>query len=356
MTKVAKTGKNNLAGCLLGCLGIAVLIVVLISGGLFYSFRYGKFAAAPKIETTSLVSAGAALSVRVDFQAPTAITLAQIEGSNAPQLGALAKMFFPYEGALALSVSPDGREVYASAAVSSPRGATFAKQMLEGIRPDLESNGRTLTRLEVDPEHAGVLALRMLLPSPEEAPGLRKEAWNAPMPGDAPALSGHHFFECVLDNRNGDGGLAFAALAQTMGEGKAPTAAPPVALSLLSQVRLIKGSRLVSTLSTTADFTATGDLDIATELHAANEVSAMLLMSSLGDLPEKLAQDWEGAGIVVTGNFERSGAQIKGSLHFDGVVPRMRAAMQAYNERGGIAGLAEGEKAMPFTGFETLKP
>jgi len=359
VSRAKKSGSNNLIGCLLGCGVITIVLLLLIVGGVFYTFRFGSMAASPKADTTALLATGAAMTLRVDLEAPTALSLAQLEDTNSPQVGGLMRMFRPYEGSLSFSVSPDGREVYAGVAVSAPRGTSFFVNMLENARRDIEKNGRTITQIGVDPERPGVLSVRMLMPSPAEAPGLRGEAWPSPTPGVAPTLDSNNFVSFVMDNRNGDAGLVGAAVAQSVGEDagyadfSAPDASTVPALSLLSQVRLIKGSRLVSTLKATADFTPQGDLLVEVGLDATNEVSAMLLMSSLGGLPEQLAKEWESSGLKVTGSFERSGAHIAGTLNFVGAIAEMRRFMKDYNERGGIAGYEDGDV---FQRLDSLTP
>lgn len=333
-----KTGNNPLVGCLVGCFAVVTVVFVLAAGGLFYTFRFGSFASAPRTETLPLVGSGNVVTVHVDLEAPTALSLSTLEGTSNPGAGALLRLFRPYMGTLAFSASPDGREVYASAAVSAPRGVSVYKNMVEGFRPELETGGRKLTQLLEDPEHAGVLTGRLMLPTPAEAPRLRAEAWGGGALGQVVASEGRHFISVEVDNRRGDAALVFAALAQAAGED-----ADATGLSLLSQVRLIKGSRLVSALRMTADFTPEGDVQVLAVAEAPNEVSAMLLMSNVSSLPEALSREWAGTGVEVSGSVTRTGTRIEGQVTFANAVEQMRAFMDEYNRRGGIAGFGEGE-------------
>lgn len=338
-----KQTRSPWLGCFLGCAGIIALILLLVLGTAFYQLKFGALSAARRVDTVAQLDPNPALLLRVNLKAATAPDLAMIEGSTATGAapGGLLRMLLPYEGSLMLSVPPDGSEVYLGGALSTPRGANLLRSMLEDQRAGVAARGGKVTVLETRGDDQGVLALRAVLPLPKEAPTVRGEAWTSPLEGPAPPLEANHFIEATLDNRNGEAALAFTALAaflqmespeteDTIG----PADSPADKLSLLSQVRLIKGSRFLKTATMSVDFIAPdGDVDLHFSIDGKDEFSAAFMMTALGDLPETLNAKWKPEGVDVDGTVNRDGARIDGALKFHGVARQIGQFMEDYSRR-----------------------
>lgn len=336
-----KTSKSDhkLVGCLLGCCALVVLFVAVVASISYYTLKYGVLAASPRVDTRAHVGEQPALLLYFDAEAPTAFSPAMLEGANPSSYnGALIKMFLPYEGSIALSAGPGATQAQFDAAISTRRGASFITSMVTDQLSQSSVPGMA-PALQIQ-DDGGLSTVRGALPLPSEAPVLRGEAWPASIETTAAKLEGKHFVEFALDNRNGDASLAVAALVQSMGgdgaleadllAGTEPGAGQ--ALSLLSQVRIIKGLWMIKTARAALDFTPRGDLDAVFTVNAANEVAAMLLMGAAGRLPEELQEELADTGVVVTGSVEREGAVIRGTIHYAGLAEAMGNAMAAYDK------------------------
>lgn len=330
--------KMSPMGCLLGCLGATALFALAVYGFIYFLFHFGPFAAAPQVDTAARLGGGPALMLRVDAEAPGAFSLGMLNdpGLNAYN-GAMLRMLRPYEATFQVEPAAQAAVVGVGAAMSMPRGANVLLGLLADARKSFERDGREVSRLDVDPENKGVLIGRGTLPLPAEAQALRAEAWPEPLPGEAPVPEGGHFIEWTLDNRTGAGGLALAAMAQAFGE-ESEAASPPQ-LSLLSQVRIIKGSRLVRTAQGSIDFTPAGDVSIAYHISAANEVCAILIAGALAQAPDGIRDaikelDAEDA-VQVSPMQTREGAEIRGEITIVGVTPAMREGLKEFNESRG---------------------
>ena len=216
-TTIQSNRDRTVLGCCMGCCAVLLVLVALVGGVTYYTFRFGRFAAAPPADTLARLGGGPALVVRLDAEAPGAFSPALLEdpGVNAYN-GALLRLFRPYEATLTIDAGVDGAAVGFGTAVSMPRGAEALKDMISSEARGYETEGRELTSIEIDPEQKGLLVGRGVLPLPVEARALRGEAWQAPLEGDAPALERGHFIEMALDNREGGGALALTALAQVL--------------------------------------------------------------------------------------------------------------------------------------------
>jgi hypothetical protein len=329
---------RNVLGCLLGCFGICVFLTLALAGGVYYIFRFGPLAAAPPVDTIARLGGGPALILRVDAEAPGAFSLGLLNepGLNAYN-GAMIRLVRPYEIALQMEPAADGSVVAFGAALSTPRGTNVLLEMLKEPRRGFERNGREVSVLDIDSENSGVILGRGTLPLPVEAWALRGEAWPETLPGDAPTVERGHFIEFTLDNRNGGGGIAMTVLAQMMSEEPGGNAASP--LSLLSQVRLIKGSRLVRTAWAAMDFTPAGDVTIKYRVSAVNEVCAILLAGTLAQAPDGIRNQMLAVGATVplqiSPSQSREGTEIQGEISIIGVAPAMREALLEFNTNRG---------------------
>lgn len=337
---------RKVLGCLLGCCALIAVAVLAVVGVGYYTLKFGAYKPAARVDTAAAAGGQPVVLCRVDLQAPTAFSLAMLDdptmrGYN----GAFLKMFLPYEGTFALDSAPDSPVAEVHALLSMPRMAEFIVRKLGEARPMLETNGRRINTLELQGEDKGLAVLRGTLPLPTSAQDLRADGWPQPRGGGAPALERSHFVELTLDNRNGLAGVAISALAQTLGveEDTAPYSpaplvapdptAPQEPLSLLGQVRIIKGLKFITTAWLAADFTDKGDAEIQLRVSAADEVSAMFLMAGLGPLPEILGRDLAELGIHVKGDITREAAEIHGKIVFAGVTEAVRRSMNNYSER-----------------------
>lgn len=331
MTEVTeKKGLSTAAGCALGCLAMVLLIVLIGTGTVYYLIKIGPFAPAPRVDTRSHLGGSPALTVRLDAKAPGAFSPALLEDPNiAAYNGALLQLFWPYEGTVAVFAVPGSTTIELAAALSMPRGSSVLLEMLQDMRKDFEKNGRTVRVLQADGERQGVVTARGALPLPLEANALRAEAWPAPLDGDAPAIEGGHFIELALDNRNGEAALGLTGIAQMMGEGNPES---PAQLSLLSQVRLIKGSHLVRTAWAALDFAPSGDVGLQYRVTAWNEVSAQLLKGILDQVPDQLTAQMDLPGVVIQHDLKHEGVNLSATLNFEGFGEAMREGIREFNQ------------------------
>ncbi len=332
---------KRIFGCLLGCCAIVLVCILVAGGGAYYMLKFGSFKSAPRVDTAVGITTPPALLLHIDLQSPGAFSLAMLDNPGMSGYnGNLLRMFIPYEGTFTANASPDSPDAEFGAALSMPRMAEYIVGKLRDAKPALESSGRKITTLETQGELKGLALLRGTMPLPSEAAALRTEAWPTPKEGQAPTLEHNHFVEATLDNRNGQGAVALAALVQTLGaeEASAPFAPTPIAepnpaagepLSLLAQVRIIKGLKFIKTAHISGDFTPKGDLDVHLSVSGADEVSAMFLMAGLGPLPEHINKVTAENGVTVSGDIARNGSEISGSLHFDGIAKAIRKALDA---------------------------
>nr|AUN37019.1 hypothetical protein [uncultured bacterium] len=330
-----RSSDTKVLGCLGGCFGLVVVILLVVFGTLYYSLKFGRFAAAPRTDTVAHLGGEPALLLRIAPDAPTAFTPAMLDAAGASTYnGGIFRMFRPYEGTVVVSIPPGGAGAEIAGALSMPRGAAFLKNYATALRPELEGRGFKITAMNVEGEESGVFSIFGDVNLPKEAGPLRAEAWPAPLEGAAPALEKSHFVEFYFDNRNGDGALAATAIAQYGGEGgeESRDTGDPIAMSLLSQVRIIKGLRFVKMAWGAIDFSPSGDLNVTTRIAAKDEVCAMFLMAGLGNAPAEMKKVLQEAKLAMSGDFVRSGDSIVGTFTFHGVTAWMRDWMNEYNE------------------------
>lgn len=350
MTQPA-TGKSDrkIFGCLGGCLGVVLVLVLVLAGTGYYLFKRAGLTIVSREDTATVATAEQpAIALRVNLEAPTAFSPGMLEGPNSHYTGTLLRTFLPYEFTLGIGADETQNNAQFRGGVSFRRAAQMFMGQVHAFGTALERQGRHFEDISVSPENPGLGILAGKLELPPEAATLRSEAWPTPIQGTQPQFEMTHFLELLVDNRQGDAGLAIAALAQTLGEDPANDVdipansmlapdpmAPLPPLSLLSQVRIIKGARFLKTAWLAVDFEPNADATLQLRISGADEVSALFLMTGLGRLPEELGKQLASSGVLVEGEITREGVEISGKLHFKNVGPALVAAMEAYNETAG---------------------
>lgn len=322
---------------------------LLAAGAGYYLFQRAGLTIVSREDTATVATAESpAIAVRVNLEAPTAFSPGMLEGPDSHYTGTLLRTFLPYEFTLGIGADETRSNARLHGAISFRRAAQMFMGQVHTFGTAMERRGRHFDEIGVSAENPGLGILAGSLALPPEAATLRTEAWPAPVPGPQPQFEMTHFLELLVDNREGDAGLAIAALAQTLGEDPADALnipensmlapdpmAPLPPLSLLSQVRIIKGARFLKTAWIALDFEPNADATVQLRVSSPDEVSALFLMTGLGRLPEELAKQFASSGVEVTGEIAREGADISGKLNFKNVAPAMIAAMNAYNETAG---------------------
>lgn len=326
-----------------------MLAALILAGSGYYLFKRAGLSIVSREDTATVATAKQpAIAVRVNLEAPTAFSPGMLEGPNSHYTGTLLRTFLPYEFTFGIGTDETRSNTQFRGAVSFRRAAQMFMGQVHAFGTALERRGRHFEDIGVSPENPGLGILAGQLALPPEAASLRSEAWPTPVLGPQPQFEMTHFLELLIDNRAGDAGLAIAALAQTLGEDPANALdipensmlapdpmAPLPPLSLLSQVRIIKGARFLKTAWVALNFEPNADATIQLRVSGTDEVSALFLMTGLGRLPEELGKQLASSGVQVEGEITREGADISGKLHFKNVGPALVAAMEAYNENAG---------------------
>jgi len=164
----------------------------------------------------------------------------------------------------------------------------------------------------------GILLSEGTLPVPPFVKELAQKRYPGYIPVDAPAVSGNHFVEIAINNRNG----ALVELQGALSELISPWAAGGTRQTLLDLApEVVEGVF-------TADLADDDRLECRMEAECASAAGAEAVAGILGTAADEVAFWLEEAnGFGLAGSVERSGSSVRGVWQLTGFEPKLRRAL-----------------------------
>ena len=164
----------------------------------------------------------------------------------------------------------------------------------------------------------GILLSEGTLPVPPFAKELAQKRHPGYIPVDAPEVSGNHFIEIAINNRNG-------ALVEL--QGAFPELIAPWAGSRTRQTLLDLAAEVVEGVFT-ADLAADDLLECRVEAACGSSAGAEAVAEALGTAADEVAF-WlnEAHGFNLEGSVEQDGLSVRGAWQLTGFEPKLRRAL-----------------------------
>jgi len=293
---------------------VFVLFALVGGAGVWWLMNLSPFAATERQDSVAASGGPGPLAVHVDFESQGFRDyLAGAIGPLDPTIPSLLGNFLPFEATLRATPQGGGRPVQINTAISMRLFAGLIDGFVRNVRTDNKTV--TFERMGQIPEQPGLYEVVATVDSPDGAHAIRATAWPEPVDlGAGIALERGKLFELAMDNRDGAAAEAIAALLLAVQRSGTPEAA----LNEIELVKIIKGSKLVQVGRLSADFADMDTMVIHLGIETGNEVAAMLLMSSLWQLPVAIEENARAANLGYSGELVRDGGAIRGEFHLTG--------------------------------------
>ncbi len=339
-------------GCLLPGWVFLFVLVLLLVGAFLLGRHY--LAAAPRVDTTSFITQQTAAIARVDFSAPGIMTELLPQVPILPRI--LLQLALPYECSLHVEVDADRKVRQLVGAMSMRRFGRHVLSMFDKVE-SLPSLGQFRWTTPGIVSEQGALLLRGEEGIGEEAAMVAQERWKA-SPAETIRLDGTHFLEVFVDNRRGQGFLAFAELSTppetpggaASGDSSKAASPPKQELQQIFDARELSGLFYrARTAHFTADAQGANGFRIGLTIECPDEMAARSVEFALMTVRDLLFRNLLEAGLTLEGDPIIEGPKVRADFTLTGVENALHDAIrglytqnpktpQARPEQNGVKG------------------